>query len=396
MKQFLTRLLSSILAPLFLFSLTFDLLRLTPNSSSEAERVMAETSAPITFSFPDLSLSAKHAVLITDEGCILYEKNAHIPVEMASTTKVMTALLACESLRDDPDLTVKVSPDAVGIEGSSVYLEEGETVRLLDLVYAVMLASANDAAVAVAEAVAGSTDAFVEKMNEKAEALGLDGTHFDNPHGLSSATHHTTAYALARLMAAAMKDPLFARITATKRYTMTSESATRHLVNHNRLLTSYPDAVGGKTGFTKRAGRCLVSAAAKDGMTLYAVTLSAPDDWNDHKALYTYGFSSCEALIIDAFSHRLPAVSGKESLTVSSDTAVLTLPKTAEELSLSYELPRFVYAPIAKGDRVGKITVFLGDKYLTSLPVIAEHAVASENPPSFWDRLRDTLSGIFR
>ena len=337
---------------------------------------------------PALSLSAKHAVLMTAEGVLLYGKNEHIPAEMASTTKVMTALLAVEYLERVPlSKTARISKNAVGVEGSSVYLEENEEIAVLDLVYALMLASANDAAIALAEEIGGTVEDFVVLMNEKAKTLGLDSTHFENPHGLPSENHYTTAYALGKLMAKAMAHPLFARITATKHYTMQSGNATRHLANHNRLL-SEDGILGGKTGFTKRAGRCLVSVCEREGARLFAVTFSAPDDWNDHRALYDYGYTHYEAVRVPAERYTLPVIAGKTTtVTVASPEAVLVLPKEREALDFFRMAPRFVYAPIAQGDTVGTLTVSLSGKTLITLPYIVEDTVKEEKTPSFWEKL---------
>lgn len=338
---------------------------------------------------PSLSLSAKHALLMTQDGHIIYGKNEEMRAEPASCTKIMTALLACEYLdRHALDTKITVSPNAVGIEGSSIYLEKNETVSLLDLVYALMLASANDAAIAIAEAVSGSVEDFVALMNEKAAVFELSDTHFDNPHGLPSEEHYTTAHSLAKLMAKAMEHPLFARITNTRRYTMQSEGGARYLSNHNRLLSSYEHTVGGKTGFTKRAGRCLVSCAQYGNARLIAVTLSAPDDWNDHKTMYQYGFDNWEAVRIPAKRYELPVISGKaKTLAVVSDEIILTLPKKRGEITFSAEAPRFLYAPTAKDDVIGEITVYLSEKPIAILPLKAEAAVKEEKPKGFFEKL---------
>lgn len=375
--------------PLLILSLLCDFSAIRQTETA-AKEVMNDAVLTATLTEnPSLTVSAKHALLMTADGHIIYGKNETARAEPASCTKIMTALLAVEYLETHAlDTKITVSKTAVGIEGSSIWLEEGEEVTLLDLVYALMLASANDAAIAIAEAVSGSQEAFVAAMNEKAEALGLSDTHFDNPHGLPSDTHYTTAVSLARLMAEAMKHPLFARITNTRQYTLKSDSGTRYLANHNRLLSSYEHTVGGKTGFTKRAGRCLVSAATYNGAKLIAVTLSAPDDWNDHETMYRYGFENWEAVTIPPKTYALPTVAGISStLSISSQELCLTLPKARGELTLSVEAPRFLYAPIAQGDAIGKITVCLADQAVAVLPLTADHAVDAEKPKGFFRRL---------
>lgn len=388
MKYRLSSIALLLILPLLAFSLMRDFS--AQFSSSDTAPVLNEYEKTLSLAEnPALSLSAKHAVLMTAEGIIIYGKNEHEKAEMASTTKVMTALLAIEHLeKTSLDKSVTVGKNAVGIEGSSIYLEEGEEVLLLDLVYALLLASANDAAIAIAEAVGGSVEGFVQKMNEKAEALSLDNTHFDNPHGLPSSDHYTTAYSLARLMAKAMENTLFARITATRRYTMKSDGAVRHLVNHNRLLSSLEGVNGGKTGFTKKAGRCLVSSAERDGARLFAVTLSASDDWNDHKTLYTYGFTHWEAVTIPAERYELPLISGiSDTVTIESEETTLVLPKVRDALSYFRASPRFVYAPIAKGDTVGHLRVTLSGKTLAVIAMKAENTVKEEKKPSFFEKL---------
>ena len=242
-----------------------------------------------------ISVSARSAILIDlDEKSILYQRNARERMAMASTTKIVTALVACEL--SECDATVKIPREAVGIEGSSIYLCEGELLTVEQLLYALLLESANDAAVALAISVAGSIENFAQKCNEKAYSLGLRDTSFKNPHGLYDEEHYTTAYDLAILTAEALKNPTIAKICATKRATIplgiTKESPTgdglRYLKNHNKLLSTYEGAIGVKTGFTKKSGRCLVSAAERNGLTLIAVTLNAPDDWRDHSAMLDY------------------------------------------------------------------------------------------------------------
>ena len=238
---------------------------------------------------PVQALSARNAyVLDAVSGRVLLEKNPDEQSLIASTTKIMTALLALE--RGDLSSTVTVPKEAVGVEGSSLYLEEGDELTLSDLLYSVLLRSANDASVAVAIAVSGDAESFTVLMNERASELGLTDTHFDNPHGLDSETHYTTARDLALLSAKALENESFKAISSTYNYSFTKSSGEEiSLVNHNKLLKMLDGTVGLKTGFTKKSGRCLASAIEKDGVTLVAVTLNAPDDWRDHKTLYEYG-----------------------------------------------------------------------------------------------------------
>ncbi|RWZ60893.1 D-alanyl-D-alanine carboxypeptidase [Halobacillus fulvus] len=242
----------------------------------------------------DFSVSAEHAVLMDSKsGRVLYEKEAYESSLIASTTKIMTAIIAIESgmLKDK----VKVSSQAVHTEGSSIYLTEDEKMPLEDLVYGLMLRSGNDSAVAIAEHVGGSLDGFVYLMNEKANWLGMNHSHFENPHGLDGERHYSSAYDLGLLMAYAMKNKTFREVTGSEMFR--SDHREYAWMNKNKLLTKYYEPTnGGKTGFTKKAGRTLVSSAERDGMELIAVTLNAPDDWNDHQRMYEWGFDNFETV----------------------------------------------------------------------------------------------------
>ena len=263
-------------------------------------------------------VSAASSVLYAPEADVfLYEKAANERRFMASTTKIMTALVALEHAH--PADTVTVHPSAVGVEGSSVYLSAGECVTMETLLYALMLQSANDAAAAIAYEVGGSIEGFAALMNEKARTLGLRDTHFENPHGLHEDTHYTTARELAIIAAEAMKKPFFRELAKTKKKVITLESGARTLINHNKLLFANGEVVGIKTGFTKKSGRCLVSAAERDGVFLIAVTLHAPNDWRDHSALLDYGFETLECRTLKRareVSLSLPCKHGKKSYTV--------------------------------------------------------------------------------
>ncbi|MFD1018542.1 D-alanyl-D-alanine carboxypeptidase family protein [Thalassobacillus hwangdonensis] len=243
-----------------------------------------------------LSVSARNAVLMDmKSGRVLYEKAADDQHLIASTTKIMTALLAIESgmLKEK----VKASHRAVYTEGSSIYLKEGEKMTLEDLVYGLMLRSGNDAAIAIAEHVGGSVEGFAYLMNEKAAWLGMNNSNFDNPHGLDSDTHYSTAYDLALLMSYSMKNDTFREVTGAERYL--SDNRDYYWFNKNKMLTRYYDfCTGGKTGYTKAAGRTLVTSAKKGDMELVAVTLSASDDWNDHQRMFEYGFDHYDTVTL--------------------------------------------------------------------------------------------------
>lgn len=227
-----------------------------------------------------VGVSAKSAVLIeTSADRIVYRKNADEKLPMASTTKIMTAICAIENT-DDLDRKITVADCAVGVEGSSIYLKHGEHLSVRELVYGLMLSSGNDAAVAIACAVSGDVQRFAALMNETAKKIGVQNTSFKNPNGLDEEGHYTTAYDLARIASYALKNDEFKKIVSTYTTTIPYEgySYDRRLKNHNKLLKLYDGCIGIKTGFTKKSGRCLVSAAERDGAVLVAVTLNAPDD----------------------------------------------------------------------------------------------------------------------
>ena len=231
-------------------------------------------------------VSAKSAALLDGmTGECLCEKNGDQRALIASTTKIMTGLLVCEA--GDLDRTVTVPETAAGTEGSSMYLKSGETLTRRELLYGMMLHSGNDAALTLAISVSGSEAAFVRQMNRRACALNLTQTHFANPHGLDSGENYSTALDLARLAQAALQNEQFRAVVSTKTITC----AGRTLTNHNKLLWRYDGCIGVKTGYTRHAGRILVSAAERGGRMLIAVTISDPDDWRDHVSLLDYGFA---------------------------------------------------------------------------------------------------------
>ncbi|MBQ8005569.1 MAG: D-alanyl-D-alanine carboxypeptidase [Clostridia bacterium] len=355
--------------------------------------------------FGEFSLSGTSAqsaaLLCADNGQFLYKKNADIKLPMASTTKIMTALVAIEN--SSPDDTVAVDRRAVGVEGSSIYLTEGEVLKMEELLFGLLLASANDAAEAIAFEIGKSIEGFAALMNNKAKELGLSNTHFDNPHGLDSENHYTTASDLAILTSEALKNDTFAKIVSTYKFTISTKNGARVLINHNKLLRTYEGSIGVKTGFTKRSGRCLVSAAKRNGLTLVAVTINAPDDWNDHRTLLDSGFSAYS--MVNALDEReykvsLPVIGGTDQtvLCLSQDkiSAVLSSDISPQDLSFTLEMPNFLYAPIEKGERVGKLTVKLKGKTIGQTDITAEYSVSAvEYKTSIWQKLIDFLSGLF-
>lgn len=339
-----------------------------------------------------VSVSAQSAILMEAEsGEALFEKSADTRLPMASTTKIMTALVALEHA--SPETVVTVPREAVGIEGSSIYLFEGEQLTLEQLLYALLLASANDAATAIAYGVAGSVESFATLMNEKAASLGLCDTHFTNPHGLDDPEHYTTARELALIARAALSNDLIRKIVATRKTTIpqNGNEGMRLLVNHNKLLRLYDGAIGVKTGFTKRSGRCLVSAALRDGVTLIAVTLDAPNDWNDHRAMLDAGFASlvCVPLCAEnGITAQVPVVGGTVgTVTVScSDERHLILPVEHGEITASVELSRFLYAPVNAGDAVGRVVWRMDGAIVAQVPLRATESIEVPKKPNWFRR----------
>ena len=326
----------------------------------------------------NLNLSAKSAHLYECNSMkTVFSKNSDIRLPMASTTKIMTALVALEN--GDLSKTVKIPNESVGIEGSSIYLKPNEELTLEDLIYALMLRSANDAAVAIAIHVGGTLDHFVEMMNAKAEELELKNTHFDNPHGLDSQTHYTTAKELALITAEAVKNPIFTEITSTYKKTITnSQGNERLLVNHNKLLRNYDGAIGVKTGYTKKSGRSLVGCAERNGVKLISVTINAPDDWNDHKKLFDLGFASLEnRLVADVgeISCKIPVLNADSNyITVKNNESLsAVIAKTTDKITKTLELPRYLIAPVNAGDVIGSVTFYLDGKIIGKLDLYSQN-----------------------
>lgn len=341
-------------------------------------------------------LSAESAVLLSlDSGTVLYEKNAWERRSMASTTKIMTALLALEEAERNGDYTVHVTEEMVRVEGSSMGLKAGDELTLFNLCAGMMLASGNDAANAVALTLADSQEDFAELMNLRAGELSLNDTHFVTPSGLDDDAHYSTAYDMAQLARAALKNEDFLKIVSSSTMQVDFQTPERRVsyTNHNKLLRLYDGCIGVKTGFTKKSGRCLVSAARRGGAGFIAVTLNAPDDWNDHIALLDYGFSTVEEISLDGqdFSAQVP-VAGGEQETVSvrggAGGTVSLAHEEAKNLKRTVLLPKFCYAPVQAGEQVGELQFTLDGAPVYTVPIYAEETVPAFVPePSFWEKL---------
>ncbi len=336
------------------------------------------------------AVSAEKAILLDAvSGRVLYEKNADAQSLIASTTKIMTALVVCEQCNVLDRM--RIPKEAVGIEGSSMYLKEGEVLTLQELLYGLMLSSGNDAAVALAIYCGGTVEGFAELMNDKARILGLKNTHFENPNGLDSPGHYSTARDLAVLAAYAMENPIFAKTVSTKSIRV----GERYLTNHNKLLWRVEGADGVKTGFTKAAGRILVSSAIRDNRRLIAVTLNAPADWQDHTVLLNDGFARYAVRNIVRKGQLVGTVEveGGENCRVQLLAAADFDFSFAEEENpqLMVSGPGFVYAPVTEGAEVGFAYVLIDGNAVGKVPLIygqtIEQTVTEEK--SFWQKLID-------
>lgn len=357
--------------------------------------------APAVSGAEEPAVTAKGAVLMeAGAGRILWSRNGEERLPMASTTKIMTALLTLEQPGLDEMFTVNAQ--AIRVEGTSMGLTEGSQATLRTLAAGMLLASGNDAANAAAVRVAGTQADFVMMMNRRAAQLGMKDTNFETPSGLDGQSHYSTAADMALLARAALENPDFRSLCSQTSLKLCygNPPYDRWLANHNRLLKEYPGCIGLKTGFTKKAGRCLVSAAEREGVTLICVTLSDPNDWRDHTALLDWGFSRVRRT-------ELPgpwtvAVTGGEgeSVTVSpgESPAVCVLEEELPRITWSVELPPFLYAPVEPGQPVGTARCLLDGREYAAIPLIAENAAAAREipePSSLWERLCRWIAGIF-
>lgn len=328
------------------------------------------------------TVSAEAFVLYcADNGQIIYSKNENKKMKPASTTKIMTSLIALE---EAASCNKKVTfTDEMVAEGSSMYLKVGEKVTLSDLATGMMMSSGNDAANATAMTVSGSNEKFAERMNERAKQIGMENTHFVTPSGLDDENHYSTAYDMALLMTYALENEDFAKLTSQKSTTVDFiEPASKKVTysNHNRLLSLYEYCIGGKTGYTMAAGRCLVSAAKKDDLTLICVTLNDRNDWNDHTALYNYGFEkfSCYYSDDSNFCVDIPCVGGKSdtvAVTGEKDTSIVVESDEKEKIEQKIYIDSFLYAPIEKNGIVGRIDYLIDGKVVSSVNLVAVEKV---------------------
>lgn len=329
---------------------------------------------------------AGEAALLIDlsTGQCLYEKNPDQRMYPASTTKILTALLALK--HGELDDVVTVGPSVNGVEGTSIYLKEGEQITLEDLLWALLLNSGNDAAIAIAEHIAGSVDNFVAMMNNEARRLGAVNSNFVNPNGLHEDEHYSTARDLSLIAIAAIQDPRFRGFvaTTTKHISREDPEAVDYLVNTNKLLWRYEGAAGIKTGYTSKAHQCLVALAERDGRELMAVVLKNQnqDVWTDCAALLDYGFNefvSVEVVPEGMPVCRIPVVVGREELNVVTGRGLQwVFPVRNTEPVVHWEtiLEKEIKAPIQEGESVGRMVISYNDEDLGSIPLVAGNDVA--------------------
>ncbi len=365
------------------------------------------TALALCLFFAGLPVKTVHAAEVSAKACILmeastgrvlYEKQAYEKLPMASTTKIMTTLLTIES--GDLDAEFIVDSGAIHVEGSSMGLQEGDLVSRRDLCYGMLLPSGNDAANAAAVSVAGSIPAFVERMNERAAEIGMTRTCFATPSGLDGEGHGASAYDMALLTREAMQEPVFREICSqsSARVNFGNPPYDRTLYNSNKLLTMYEGVIGVKTGFTDDAGRCLVSACERDGVTLLCVTLNASDDWNDHKKLYDHGFASVECRELEAPADLTQTVVGSETpvilLKPSEAVTIGAWEGDASGVHTRVLKAPFAYAPIAEGQELGTLEYYYEDRLIASVPLCAAEAASALPAPEpensfvrFWKQL---------
>lgn len=346
----------------------------------------------------ELTSSAKAAVVYCcNNNSVLVGKNADMPLPIASTTKIMTAIVALENIQMDK--IISVDEQACGTEGSSIYLYKNEPISVRDLMYGLMLESANDAAVAIAIAASGSVEDFVELMNQKARTLGMENTHYTNPHGLDDDEHYSSARDLAILMDYAMENDEFRTITSTYKYTsqMAESEQQRAFYNHNRLLKSCNGVIGGKTGYTQKSGRCLVSVAKRNKITLCCVTLNDNDDWQDHASMYDMGFSCYKAETLPQEEFTFSVIGGvRDTVTaLAAETEVVFENSYSPNNEVKVIHNDFYYAEIKESDILGYICYYNKGREVLRREIIATEGVERMTYKSIIEKIFGFIKGIF-
>lgn len=349
-----------------------------------------------------LNISAKSAILMcADSNSVIWAKDEHHKLPIASTTKIMTSILTIEKIEACGNSEVEITDEMVRVEGTSMGLMPKDVVTLESLVKGMLLCSGNDAANAASIAVSGKKEKFIDLMNDKAKQIGMLDTKFVTPSGLDQDDHHSTAYDMALLGSYAMENEKFLSIASKKsmKVEYVVPSKTVNYKNHNKLLRLYEGCIGIKTGFTKAAGRCLVSCAQRDGIRLVAVTLNAPNDWDDHIKLYDYGFENTINKTFDDQNINLSIKvddSDTDTIELNSSTWFSKTFKKGDENKVirEVELPEFCVAPIKKGQIIGKVVYHIDGKIIGYNDLIASKDIDAKPKPmySFWSK----VSGFFK
>lgn len=323
-----------------------------------------------------MALSSSECVMEVYSHRVLGSSNLDARLPMASTTKTMTALIACESGKLDD--TVKIPKIAEGVEGSSIYLRAGEELKLRDLVYGLMLRSGNDSAVAIACYLGGSVEGFASIMNERAAQMGLKNTNFVNSHGLHDDNHYTSAYDLAVIASEGMKNEEFRTVVSSKKYSCGEGENIRYFTNKNKLLWSYEGCNGLKTGYTKKAGRCLVSASERNGMQVVAVVLNVPDMFGRCAALMDQAHAEYHCVSLynkgEAIGE-VPVVFGDENATVAPSENIVVPLKDGERYSVETQLPKEINSALKIGDEIGKIKISIEEELIFYRPLVTMNEV---------------------
>lgn len=355
------------------------------------------TSGSAACAAPEIAAEAA-ATAEVETGRILFSKNGDRQLPMASTTKIMTAVLAVESGRLDEVVTIP--REAAGVEGSSIYLKAGEKFTLEHLVYGLMLRSGNDAAEAIAIFLAGDVPSFVKQMNEKAKEIGASHTQFQNPHGLPADGHYTTANDLARIAAYGMRNETFATIVGTKSMTMEPQGAgeRRTIENKNKLLWNLEGGIGIKTGYTKAAGKCLVGAVENDTARVVSVVLNDQSMWDDSILWLNTSLKQLkktDILSIGTVAGRVPVSGAVDQQTqveaVTTDSFSFALMESEKEkIDVQYDLYTGVQAPVAQGDPLGTCTITFDGQIVYQGDVVANQSIKAD---TWSDRLRKVING---
>ncbi|HWP96226.1 MAG TPA: D-alanyl-D-alanine carboxypeptidase family protein [Syntrophomonadaceae bacterium] len=343
----------------------------------------AQKAPPAKGAYPQ-PLGRTAIVMDAGSGRVLYSNNDHQRMPPASVTKIMTALLVVEN--GDLDKEVQVSEHAAKTPESSIYLQPGEVLTRWQLLFACMLHSANDAATALAESVAGNEPAFVAMMNQRAQQLGLQDTHFCNPHGLETSGHYTSAYDLAIITRQALTNASFRQVVATRNILIpwAGHSENRSLWNQNRLLYRYPQAIGVKTGYTKQAGNCVVGAAQRGDMVLIAISMNSPQVYEDLEQMLDYGFTHYQLVTIEKSSQvavQVNVVMGEApsvNASLASDLVAAVTPEEKQLLSYKVCPTTQVLAPVKAGDIVGTCQIFLRGTEIGRVNLLATGSVAKK------------------